>query len=84
MVRRYEAAIVSLESRGEKPSARAVLRELGYKPRIQDDGYGTVIDNGMGGKELRDYAEAMTRRGYERVTPIADRPWYVRWRKADA
>jgi hypothetical protein len=63
----YAAAIQVIEDRGERPTARAVLLELGYARRMQDNGYGTVIDNGMGGRELNIFAVAMDAAGYHRV-----------------
>ncbi len=77
---RYAAAIRALESRGERPTARAVLRECGYPPRLQDNGYGKVIDNGMGGEELRIFADAMRAAGYMRI-PRGRYAWDLRWEK---
>ncbi len=78
---RYLAAIRAIEARGERPTARAVLRECGYKPRMGAGGsYTKLMDNGMGGEELRIFEQAMYTVGYHRED-IPPNYFNTRWVK---
>lgn len=56
---RIGAAIDTITARGERPTSRAVLRELGGYRTV--DQYG---DNGMNGQDLAKFRGAMLVRGY--------------------
>jgi hypothetical protein len=56
---RIAAAVAHILARGERPTSRAVLREIGGYRTI--DRYG---DNGMNGQDLRLFRDAMLARGF--------------------
>lgn len=73
-LQQFVLAIHILEEREERPTSRAVLREIGSYHNIAYV-YGREMDNGMNGRDLRTFERAMESCGYRRVSVGFARRW---------
>lgn len=70
---RINTTVAAIIARGQQPTSRAVLAEIdgrGYSPR--------EFVNGMSGRDLEIFAEAMRKHGFMRVKSPGGR---VRWER---
>lgn len=77
-VARFQEAIRAIEARGERPTSRSVLREIGGYHNMVSNGFNRPVDNGMNGRDLRLFAEAMESQGYVRMDVGATTRWAKR------